>query len=117
MPVLVNTALTEGISSRAGVEEVEPEDVAKEIVDALELRRFDVYVPRRLQATIIGGALLPRRVREAIARFMGVDKVIADYSGDRSAYEARAAAGRAAGGTEDAAEAEAETASAQRDAA
>ena len=106
MPVLVNTALTEGISSRAGVEEVEPEDVAKEIVDALELGRFDVYVPRKLQATIVGGHLLPRRVREAVARFMGVDKVMTDSTGDRRAYEERAAASRSA--ADDAAAAEAD---------
>ena len=117
MPVLVNTALTEGISSRAGVEEVEPEDVAKEIVDALELGRFDVYVPRKLQATIIGGHLLPRRVREAVARFMGVDKVMTDSTGDRRAYEERAAASRSAAEASAAAEETAETAAAQRDAA
>ena len=68
----------------------------KEIVDALELGRFDVYVPRKLQATLIAGALLPRRVREAVARFMGVDKVMTDSTGDRRAYEERAAASRSA---------------------
>jgi NAD(P)-dependent dehydrogenase (short-subunit alcohol dehydrogenase family) len=92
MPVLVNTALTEGLSSKRGVKEVEPEDVASEIIDALELGRVDVFVPRTLHATITLGALLPRRTREAVARFMGVDKVmeLPDRSA-RSAYEARAA--------------------------
>ena len=94
MPVLVNTALTEGLSSKRGVKEVEPEDVANQIVDALELGRFDVYVPRSLQATLISGALLPRKVREAVARFMQVDKVMTDSTGDRRAYEERAAASR-----------------------
>ena len=111
MPVLVNTALTEGISSRAGVEEVEPEDVANEIVDALELNRFDVYVPRRLQVTLLLGSLLPRRVREAVSRFMGVDKVITDSDPSRRrAYEERAASSRSESG-------EAEPAAARRDAA
>ncbi|HEY1355487.1 MAG TPA: SDR family oxidoreductase [Solirubrobacterales bacterium] len=116
MPVLVNTALTEGISSRAGVEEVEPEDVANEIVDALELNRFDVYVPRRLAVTLFLGSLLPRRVREAISRLMGVDKVIADSDPSRRrAYEERAAASRSGGGEAEAAPEE--RAAAQRDAA
>ncbi len=119
MPVLVNTALTEGLSSKRGVKEVEPEDVANQIVDALELGRFDVYVPRSLQATLISGALLPRKVREAVARFMQVDKVMTDSTGDRRAYEERAAASRSGDGDGDG-EGEAapeEPAAAQRDAA
>jgi NAD(P)-dependent dehydrogenase (short-subunit alcohol dehydrogenase family) len=92
MPVLVNTALIEGLSSRRGVKQVEPEDVAAEIVDALELARFDVYVPRSLQATIALGNLLPRRAREAVGRFMGVDKVMTEADpSSRRAYETRAA--------------------------
>jgi short-subunit dehydrogenase len=90
MPVLVNTALTEGLSEKRGVKEVEPEDVANEIVDALETGRFDVFVPKKLQATITMGALLPRRVREAVSRLMQVDQVMSDVS-DRRAYEERAA--------------------------
>ena len=90
MPVLVNTALTEGLSEKRGVKEVEPGDVAGEIVAALETGRFDVFVPKSLQATITMGALLPRRVREAVGRLMEVDKVMSDVS-DRRAYEERAA--------------------------
>jgi NAD(P)-dependent dehydrogenase (short-subunit alcohol dehydrogenase family) len=92
MPVLVNTALTEGLSSNRWIQEVEPEDVAREIVDALELGRFDVYVPRSLQASIVLGALLPRRAREAVSRFMGVDRVMIQADpASRRAYEERAA--------------------------
>jgi short-subunit dehydrogenase len=90
MPVLVNTALTEGLSEKRGVKEVEPEDVAAETVNALETGRFDVFIPRSLHATITLGALLPRRAREAVARFMQVDKVMSDVT-DRRAYEERAA--------------------------
>jgi len=116
MPVLVNTALTEGLSSTRGVKEVEPEDVANEIVNALELNRFDVYVPRSLQATLISGALLPRKIREAVARFMQVDKVMTGATGDRRAYEERAASSRSDADS-GAAEEAGETAAAQRDAA
>ncbi len=116
MPVLVNTALTEGLSSSWGVKEVQPEDVADEIIDALELNRFDAFVPRSLQATLVMGALLPRRAREAVGRWMGVNKVMTvSDPNSRRTYEDRAAASRAEGGASqpDAAE----RAPAQRDAA
>jgi NAD(P)-dependent dehydrogenase (short-subunit alcohol dehydrogenase family) len=113
MPVLVNTALTEGLSSRRGVKEVEPEDVASEIVNALEVGRFDVFVPRSLHATISLGALLPRRAREAVGRFMGVDKVMTEANlNARRAYEERVAQSKS-----DAAASETEPETAQRDAA
>jgi NAD(P)-dependent dehydrogenase (short-subunit alcohol dehydrogenase family) len=116
MPVLVNTALTEGLSSSWGVKEVQPEDVAEKIIDALELNRFDAFVPRSLQATLVMGALIPRRAREAVQRWMGVNKVmeISDPS-SRRAYEDRAAASRAEGGASETDAAE--PAPAQRDAA
>jgi NAD(P)-dependent dehydrogenase (short-subunit alcohol dehydrogenase family) len=92
MPVTVNTALTEGVSDTRGVKKVEPEDVANEIVDALEVPRFDVFIPRSLRFTIAGGALLPRSWREAIARFMGIDKIMTGVpKSARRAYEDRAA--------------------------
>lgn len=96
MPVTVNTALTEGVPDTRGVKKVEPEDVASEIVDALEVPRVDVFIPRSLKYTIAGGALLPRRWREAVARFMGVDKILTEVpKSARQAYEERAAASRA----------------------
>ncbi len=92
MPVTVNTALTEGVSDTRGVKKVEPEDVANEIVDALEVPRFDVFIPRSLRFTIAGGVLLPRSWREAVARFMGIDKIMTEVpKSARRAYEDRAA--------------------------
>jgi NAD(P)-dependent dehydrogenase (short-subunit alcohol dehydrogenase family) len=91
MPVTVNTALTEGVSDTRGVKKVEVEEVADEIVDALEVPRFDVFIPRSLKLTIALGALLPRRAREAIGRFMGVDRIMLDVPRSaRQAYEERA---------------------------
>ena len=46
MPGVVNTELASGLPSARGVKNVEPEEVAAEIVSALEQPRFDVYVPR-----------------------------------------------------------------------
>lgn len=90
MPVPVNTELIDGVVDQRGIKRVEPEDVANEIVDALETSRFDVFVPRSLQATLVGGGLLPRRAREAVGRFMGIDKVMTEANRDaRKGYESR----------------------------
>jgi NAD(P)-dependent dehydrogenase (short-subunit alcohol dehydrogenase family) len=92
MPITVNTQLIEGLKDHAGVKRVEPEDVANEVVNALETGKVDVYVPRQMRATIMIGGLLPRRVREGMARLMGVDKVMTEVSPEaRRAYERRTA--------------------------
>jgi NADP-dependent 3-hydroxy acid dehydrogenase YdfG len=93
MPSLVNTELIAGVPSARGVKTIEPEDVAKAVVAALQAPRFDVFVPR-LTGRIVGlGAMLPRNVREAIARATGGDKALREADpAARAAYEARAAA-------------------------
>jgi NAD(P)-dependent dehydrogenase (short-subunit alcohol dehydrogenase family) len=90
MPITVNTQLIEGLADKRGVKRVEPEDVATQIVDALELDKVDVYVPRELRASVVIGTLLPRRAREAVARFMGVTEVMTEVDpAARRAYEER----------------------------
>jgi NAD(P)-dependent dehydrogenase (short-subunit alcohol dehydrogenase family) len=90
MPITVNTQLIEGLADKRGVKRVEPEDVAAQIVDALELGKVDVYVPRELRASVVLGTLLPRRAREAVARFMGVTEVMTEVDPvARRAYEER----------------------------
>jgi len=92
MPTVVNTELTAGVGQRL-IKPVEAEDVANEIVDALEAPRFDVWVPRANGALFKVIALLPRGVREAIGRAMKVDKLMTEVDhGARRAYEERAAA-------------------------
>jgi NADP-dependent 3-hydroxy acid dehydrogenase YdfG len=92
MPAIVNTELTDGVKPVRGVKSVEPEDVANEIVDALEKPRFDVFVPREAKAIgwIVG--LLPRRAREGVAKAMRLDKLMIDIDQTaRAGYEDRAA--------------------------
>jgi NAD(P)-dependent dehydrogenase (short-subunit alcohol dehydrogenase family) len=92
MPTVVNTDLTSGLSQK-WIKPVEAEDVAKEIVDGLELGRFDVYVPRSNAAMTRFAALMPRRVAEAVGRMMGTHKLMYEVDhGARRAYEERAAA-------------------------
>jgi short-subunit dehydrogenase len=76
MPAVVNTELASGLKEARGVKNLEPEDVADAIVDALETARFDVWVPRSTQY---------------IATVMN-NKVLAEADGAaRAAYEDRAA--------------------------
>jgi NAD(P)-dependent dehydrogenase (short-subunit alcohol dehydrogenase family) len=98
MPTVVNTELTQGVGQR-WIRPVEASDVADEIVDALEVPRFDVWVPRVNGALFKILANLPRAWREALGRLMKVDKLMTevDHSARRS-YEERAARGDMAGG-------------------
>jgi short-subunit dehydrogenase len=92
MPTVVNTELTAGVGQKL-IKPVEAEDVADEIVDSLEVGRFDVYVPRSNAMVTRFAALLPRRANEAIARLMKADKLMFEVDhGARRAYEERAAA-------------------------
>jgi NAD(P)-dependent dehydrogenase (short-subunit alcohol dehydrogenase family) len=91
MPTVVNTDLTAGLDQKL-IPKVQVEDVADAIVDALQRGRFDVFVPRTNAAVTRFGVLLPRRVAEAVARFMKADKLMFEVDhGARRAYEERAA--------------------------
>jgi NAD(P)-dependent dehydrogenase (short-subunit alcohol dehydrogenase family) len=91
MPTVVNTDLTAGLGQKL-IKPVEAEDVADAIVEALEVGRFDVYVPRSNAIMTRFSALLPRRANDAIARLMKADKLMFEVDhGARRAYEERAA--------------------------
>jgi NADP-dependent 3-hydroxy acid dehydrogenase YdfG len=89
MPTVVNTELTSGVGQK-WVKPVEATDVANAIVEALELPRFDVYVPKSNGALIRTTALMPRAAAEWIGRAMGTDKLMTEVDhGARAAYEER----------------------------
>lgn len=91
MPVLVNTELTDGCTDTRGVKKVEPTDVADAIVDAVRTGKFDVFVPKSVGTITWTMNLLPRSGREAVARALKADKVLADIDMDkRAAYQLRA---------------------------
>ena len=92
MPVLVNTDLGSGLKAGRAVEKIEPEDVAEEIVRALKLNRYDVFVPRNMSVLLGLTSITPRRLREGIARFLKSDQIMFDVDAhERAAYEERAA--------------------------
>src|SRR5690242_3958142 len=76
MPGIVRTELTTGLADARGVKTVLPEDVAGEIVAALQKPRFDVFVPRSTGPLIAFGAAIPRRAREAVARALKADDAL-----------------------------------------
>jgi short-subunit dehydrogenase len=90
MPVGVNTELYSGLQPMRGMKTPEPEDVADAIVEALQTQRYEVYVPKRMNALLRVGALLPRRAMDAIGQAMGSNDVMThpDHAA-RAAYEAR----------------------------
>lgn len=91
MPAVVNTELGSGLARSRGIGVVEPEDVAKAIVAALERPRFDVYVPRALGPIVALMTAMPRPAREFLGRVLKGDQVLANADmAARSAYEERA---------------------------
>lgn len=92
MPGIVNTELAAGLQQARGVKNVNPEDVADAIVEALRFPRFDVFVPKAIGPINSVLGLLPRSGREAFARALKADKVLAQADPNaRRAYELRAA--------------------------
>ena len=84
MPAVVNTELGSGLTDTRGVKKLEPEEVAEAIVEAIETNRFDVWVPKSSAGISVILNLVPRSGREAIARFMKADKVLAEVDEKRA---------------------------------
>ena len=92
LPGPVNTELTAGIPNARGVKNIDPEDVAEAIVGAVQVPRFDVFVPKSLGRLDRITYLLPRRAREALGRMMKADTAaLRTDRAARQAYEERAA--------------------------
>jgi NAD(P)-dependent dehydrogenase (short-subunit alcohol dehydrogenase family) len=93
MPAVVRTELSAGLSESRFIKPVEVSDVADAIVKTLQRPKFDVYVPRSLDATFRFTRLLPRPAAEWVARTFKSDQVLFNTSpAAREEYEARAAA-------------------------
>jgi NADP-dependent 3-hydroxy acid dehydrogenase YdfG len=92
MPAVVNTELGSGLQETRAIKKLEPEEVADAIVGALQRPKFDVWVPRESVGIFKIMQLLPRGGREAVARMLNADKVLAaPNKQERAAYEDRAA--------------------------
>jgi NAD(P)-dependent dehydrogenase (short-subunit alcohol dehydrogenase family) len=93
MPAIVQTELASGLGEAKMIKSVRPEEVAEAIVGALLKPRFDVFVPKSLDAMGRMTRLLPRKAGEWIVRSLGGDQLLASaaHSTARAEYEARAA--------------------------
>jgi len=93
MPAVVRTELAAGLTESRFIKPVEASDVAEAIVKTLRRPRFDVFVPRSLDATFRFTRMLPRPAAEWVARTFKSDQVLFGASPEaRKEYEARAAA-------------------------
>jgi NAD(P)-dependent dehydrogenase (short-subunit alcohol dehydrogenase family) len=100
MPTVVNTELTAGVGQK-WVKPVEATDVAEAIAEALEVPRFDVFVPKSNGALLRAAYLMPRSAAEWVGRAMGTDKLMTEVDhAARAAYEERAAQSTSAGADE-----------------
>jgi NADP-dependent 3-hydroxy acid dehydrogenase YdfG len=91
MPFVVNTELGSGLGEARGLSSLEPGEVAEAIVEALQQRTVEVWVPKSSKRTNVVGTLLPRRLAEGMARAMKADRVLVDTDAStRRAYELRA---------------------------
>jgi NADP-dependent 3-hydroxy acid dehydrogenase YdfG len=92
MPGIVNTELAAGLQEARGVKNINPDDVASAIVEALKTPHFDVFVPKSIGPINKVLGVLPRSGREAFARALKADRVLADVDESaRAGYELRAA--------------------------
>jgi NADP-dependent 3-hydroxy acid dehydrogenase YdfG len=92
MPFVVNTELGSGLGQARGMTSLEPTDVADAIVEALQMRIIDVWVPKSAKRTNVLGNVLPRSLSEGMARAMKADRVLAGADINRRRdYELRAA--------------------------
>jgi NADP-dependent 3-hydroxy acid dehydrogenase YdfG len=91
MPFVVNTELGSGLGQARGMSSLEPSDVAEAIVEALQFKLVDVWVPKSAKRNNTLGVLLPRPLAEGMARAMKADRVLAGAdAASRRQYELRA---------------------------
>ncbi|MFB4312592.1 SDR family oxidoreductase [Actinomadura sp. 21ATH] len=90
LPTFTNTELVAGTASPKGQKNAEPEDIAAAVVALIGRPRPQVVVPAKLGRQVRLGGFFPDRVRQAMARRLGLDKIFLEYDPDaRKAYDAR----------------------------
>lgn len=91
LPAQVQTAMLDGQDRPRALPQVTADDVAVAVVDAIRSGRFEVWVPRSQEASVKLGTMLPRRLREAALRAVGVGRIAGKTDADaRREYHRRA---------------------------
>ncbi len=90
MPSFTNTDLIAGTKGTKLLKNVEPEDVAKAIAEAIEHKHKDVYLPRSLRQITFTQSVVGRRVRDFLNRRLGAYETFLDIDkAGRAAYDDR----------------------------
>ena len=90
LPTFIDTELLAGTRSPKGQPKREPREVAAAVVGVIARPRPYVDVPKNLGRQARFGALLPERLKRAVARRYGLDRIFLDYDSDaRKGYDAR----------------------------
>lgn len=90
LPTFTNTELIAGTRSPKGQQNAEPEDIAAAVLGLIRKPRPQAIVPSSLGAQLRVQQFLPRRVREALARRLGIYDVFLDVDTEaRKAYDQR----------------------------
>ncbi|MFC5752559.1 SDR family oxidoreductase [Actinomadura rugatobispora] len=90
LPTFTDTELVAGTASPKGQPNAEPEDIAAAVVELIGRPRPQVVVPRKLGAQARLGVLFPDRLKRAIARRYGLDRIFLEYDPEaRRAYDER----------------------------
>jgi NADP-dependent 3-hydroxy acid dehydrogenase YdfG len=88
LPNLVNTSLGSGMHAARGMTKLDAAEVADAIVDGLVRRRAEVYVPASLWPLSVLELALPHRLKHAVHRAFGSDRVAQDFDhAERAAYQ------------------------------
>lgn len=91
LPTIVRTELSAGVPATRGVKPVTADDVATVIEQVIRKPKAEVWVPRWSKGVMATMNVVPRPVRDAVARAMKADRALSDADpAARAAYEARA---------------------------
>ena len=96
MPSFTNTELIMGTAGTKFVKTIEAKDVAEAIATAVEKPRDDVFVPWSVGRIVWSYPLIGRRIRDAVGRALGADRVFLEVDKTaRASYDKRAGLGSA----------------------
>ena len=74
-PAQVETGMMQGQARPRLLPVITPEEVASAVLKAVQRNRFEVWVPASQGVSFKLSAILPRRMREAIMRVLGVGRI------------------------------------------
>ena len=90
LPSFTNTELIAGTAPVKSLTPIEPDDVAKAIIRAIENDEDEVYVPKSVKPVGATFGLLPRRWRQRLYHRLGLDRAFIDVDpARRKAYTDR----------------------------